>query len=838
MKIKKIVIIIILIFSIIPVTLITGISIITISSDLKAIVKQNAEATVQIQSKTIEKFFEQRRINFNVISKLSICREFLVESNTNNHSTNFENYYLITNQILETRVKEEPFLQRISIINKTKRVVASSDKEAIGTPTLMTDEYFNLVRNSEEIITKILSNSNFYNNNKHFIISYPIMNNNKFEGCMLFVMDIKYFEDMVNSMEPSKTNNLTIIDVDGDIIATNNDYNEKEIYLELKQKIINNETSGFIEYKDSDSNKIIYYSQLPNTEWIVFDDIEMSDLNMPINQIIKMVLLFLVIIILLVAAIYFFISRCFSKPLNSLLYCIGKMKKGDYDIRCCYTSNNEFGEISKAFNSLMDIIVSDNKELMIKEERYRIVNEQSNDIIFEFNLNDKYIYYSSDYKKVLNYSLLSKNFPDTLIQDGIVYNDDIHDINELWENTLKNIENNKKEVRLKKEDNNFIWCLIQITTLCDESKRPIKGIGKIIDINEQKCQTERLIYEAKRDLLTKLYNKTTTERMITECIKLSDISQRHALFTIDIDNFKSINDNLGHMYGDKVLVEIAKKISSIFRSSDIIGRIGGDEFVVLLKNFHSDDIVIKKAEHLVEVLENSYTQGDRVIKVSGSIGISLYPEHGTNFKDLFEKSDKALYYAKSESKDCYQIFDKSLEESCFIIQMENTRNHKNIGLNQKSIAEYVFNVLYGDSNISQAINKCLEMIGKYYNVSRVYIYDYYNGTKNIFEWCNKGIGSQIDTLKDLTYNEYKAYKKEFDDNGLFYCNNILELEKSLYEVLNLHKVTSLLQCLIIYNEIDRGFIGFDECNTQRLWTKDEVDTLLFITKIIGIFLAK
>ncbi len=109
----------------------------------------------------------------------------------------------------------------------------------------------------------------------------------------------------------------------------------------------------------------------------------------------------------------------------------------------------------------------------------------------------------------------------------------------------------------------------------------------------------------------------------------------HAFLIVDIDNFKSVNDNLGHVFGDKVLFEVSKHLKPIFRKDDIVGRIGGDEFIVFLKIFIL--LRIPKAEKICDIFRNSYTENKKTYKISGTVGISFVPEHGTVFEELYKK---------------------------------------------------------------------------------------------------------------------------------------------------------------------------------------------------------
>ncbi len=132
---------------------------------------------------------------------------------------------------------------------------------------------------------------------------------------------------------------------------------------------------------------------------------------------------------------------------------------------------------------------------------------------------------------------------------------------------------------------------------------------------------------------------------------------------IDIDNFKEIDDTFGHSYGDAVLKDVSKVMRANFRVNyDILGRIGWHEFVILLNNPPSQNVVIYKAKQLCREICHTYEDNDKEVTISSSIGIAFYPEHGTDFETLYKKADKALHNAKEEGKNGYAIYDPAVIE--------------------------------------------------------------------------------------------------------------------------------------------------------------------------------
>lgn len=185
-------------------------------------------------------------------------------------------------------------------------------------------------------------------------------------------------------------------------------------------------------------------------------------------------------------------------------------------------------------------------------------------------------------------------------------------------------------------------------------KDPVSGDIRCLlylhDIDAAK--RERLILEnaSRLDPLTELYNKGAAEALIRSHLESSDPDACHAFIIIDLDHFKRINDLHGHSYGDKVLKETARRIRQHFRSDDIIGRIGGDEFIAFIKNIPSKEFLIQKLEKLRHIAIPSHSF------LTCSMGICLTSNYGFDFASLYEKADIALYHSKAHGRNCYTFY--------------------------------------------------------------------------------------------------------------------------------------------------------------------------------------
>ena len=198
------------------------------------------------------------------------------------------------------------------------------------------------------------------------------------------------------------------------------------------------------------------------------------------------------------------------------------------------------------------------------------------------------------------------------------------------------------------------WCRVFINFILEPMQGDVCMLMYARNINDEKLREQNLKEGAERDSLTKLYNRATIQHKIDyELADTSMIGKTCVLYMMDLDNFKVINDTYGHLYGDAVLCEITSRIKSVFRGSDIIGRVGGDEFTVFLTDVPSFDFVLEKAEAICNALRNPVKFDKKGFSISCSVGIAISPQNGMVFKDLYEAADEALYAAKAKGKDCF-----------------------------------------------------------------------------------------------------------------------------------------------------------------------------------------
>ncbi|MGI6028548.1 MAG: GGDEF domain-containing protein [Candidatus Heteroscillospira sp.] len=203
--------------------------------------------------------------------------------------------------------------------------------------------------------------------------------------------------------------------------------------------------------------------------------------------------------------------------------------------------------------------------------------------------------------------------------------------------------------RVNADGEGSVWCKIDM--MAKEVRGEIVSIiGAVSNVDRLMRQSEEYRQRAERDSLTRLLNRRCFESCTARVLS-SNPSRCHALIMLDLDNFKQINDYHGHREGDRVLRECAEQISSIFRHTDIVGRWGGDEFVVLMADVPNEDILRRKLEQILALPGSG-------LGVTRSVGVSLFPKDGRTVDELFAKADNALYKAKRR-KNSYVIWNEN-----------------------------------------------------------------------------------------------------------------------------------------------------------------------------------
>lgn len=309
---------------------------------------------------------------------------------------------------------------------------------------------------------------------------------------------------------------------------------------------------------------------------------------------------------------------------------------------------------------LMDITEEKNArdELRLSLERHKIILDQTTDIIFEWDIKKDTLYFSNNWKKKFGYQPIEDHISKRLLMESKIHPEDTEKVRVIMEEMRLGKPYSETEFRILEKEERYLWFRIRATLQLDAEGKPAKAVGVIVDINADKIFTEKLQKKAERDGLTGVYNKITAESLFKQYITEAKADSHCALLIIDIDDFKKVNDSIGHMGGDIILRQTAAILTRMFRSDDIIGRIGGDEFMVLMRNIPSAVSIEKKVNELMTAFETLMREHESERLVTCSIGISIAPQDGSSFHELYMYADQAMYEAKTQGKNRFVFYHK------------------------------------------------------------------------------------------------------------------------------------------------------------------------------------
>ncbi len=224
---------------------------------------------------------------------------------------------------------------------------------------------------------------------------------------------------------------------------------------------------------------------------------------------------------------------------------------------------------------------------------------------------------------------------------------------------------------------------LEILTVFDEQENPYRYIAKYSEITDEKEAQEKIWHQANFDTLTDLPNRNMFMFRLEKRVQELDApEEKVALMYIDLDNFKEINDSMGHNYGDILLQETAHRIQQCIGSNDILSRIGGDDFTIIFPKLNNIETIQESANKILKELTQPFTINRKNIFISASIGITIAPEDGLTAIVLLKNAEQAMYIAKKEGKNRYKYFTLAMEEKILhkILLIDDMR--KAILLNQ------------------------------------------------------------------------------------------------------------------------------------------------------------
>lgn len=297
--------------------------------------------------------------------------------------------------------------------------------------------------------------------------------------------------------------------------------------------------------------------------------------------------------------------------------------------------------------------------------RLRLALERTHLCIWEYDIATRRILQLDNGQEKHGFHELRENIPESVIEKDYIHPEDIKEVRAVMER----VQNGEQDVQgcwRVREDapdqtgTDYWWEQVLFHIVHDEHGRAVSAIGVSEDVTEEK--------NAQRDALTLVYNRSSFEQKAKKVLDERRNSYMQCAFLIlDLDGFKQINDTYGHGTGDKVLIAVGATLNRCFRATDIIGRLGGDEFTVFLTSIRQKEDMMKKASELVENIGKLQEEEGFPFPVSCSVGVAPGVKGKDDLPIMYKKADLALYEAKNAGKNRYQIYEEDSKKRILVV---------------------------------------------------------------------------------------------------------------------------------------------------------------------------
>ena len=558
MSIKKSLQTYILLLSTIPVIIVTILAYIIASNKYLDLNQESLKATTLVYKDAFESQISSQLIETESVANLNNVKSYLLDkiNDSNISLVEASAYYKPVTVDLTTTAKNYGDNVNYYLYDIDGYLVASS------TGSTNSGDWFEYMdssildfKTSQVLINAAISTTS--HKNSIDIIS-PVVVNNSTIGILRANINVDYFGSFISN----KKGNYILCNDDSFLFGMDDLYESDPVLVEKANKIIDDyikynsskDLSGTITNTGTDGYLMYGYSVISKYNWLYITRQDSSAYRSVISTLPILLIIILFLLLLLSLRVSSHLAKKYTDPIYILKSKMEEASTGQLDVHCDIDTEDEFGQLSTMFNTMMDII-------------------------------------SANYKEIAH---------------------------------------TKQELETSKES-----------------------------LAANYSRIERLAYH---DGLTGLYNRIAFMKYTYDILHSSSSFERHAILFIDLDNFKNVNDTLGHDYGDILLKQIAEKLSSFVDANDILARTGGDEFLIFKSHLSKEDDLESFTKRLVTIANHPFLLDDETVYITMSVGVSFFPQNGLSINELTKNADIAMYSAKTSGKNNYMFFNSTMED--------------------------------------------------------------------------------------------------------------------------------------------------------------------------------
>ncbi|KAJ51167.1 diguanylate cyclase (GGDEF)-like protein/PAS domain S-box-containing protein [Clostridium tetanomorphum] len=579
----------------------------------------------------------QENININISPLISFGYNFSIDENITEKSFNKLSEYYMKNfpDILFLEHKNKDNITDMIYPKEGLGLVIGKSLQYVSEDLI----YLNKEMKDKKIIISGPKDLNYLDYNiKAIIVKYPIFKDGKFNGLIVCAIDLEKFLNNNIKKEILRSYNISIS-------------NKGEFYGSEVHK-------GHICEKNIhvlDNNLKIQVSSKQNYIKNILDELVAATITL----------------VLLILFIFYLEIEILNKnnKIDELTKLKDKLKEDEVKLQQSYEDLSavyeELAATEEELRFKYEELQKSEEALRISEERYKLAVDGANDAIWEWNIEKGKLFISDRWENIVGYSL-NENISMKKIIKTIIHPEDkkiaIEDFNKYIRGEVSLY---KSTFRVKSSDGDYKWIFNRGKALWNNEGRAVRLSGSLTDITDRKKSDEKMLQMASYDQLTNLPNKrlflNNLQNHMNKVLR-EDSDENIAVIFLDLDNFKKINDTLGHNYGDQLLKVVAGILEFCVGETSAVARVGGDEFLIYLYCDKDYNNVINLCEEIKSMLNNPLEIGRKHMYTSASMGISIFPQDSIDVNILLKNADTAMYRAKNFGKNNYCFFTKDMRD--------------------------------------------------------------------------------------------------------------------------------------------------------------------------------
>ncbi|QAA30220.1 EAL domain-containing protein [Clostridium manihotivorum] len=481
-------------------------------------------------------------------------------------------------------------------------------------------------------------------------VSKALYKDGKLIGVLGIDFTIDSLIEYISNIKLGDTGYIMLLDSSYKIMA---EYDDNQIGKHLTNKklleLVSLGEKKTINLDYNGQKKYCFYSKSSKTNWIIVGMIDQNEVLKYSKDIANITLVSSIIISVLAITLAGVATKSITRNLKRLSESIDSIGADELQLKVNDKYNDEVSIIGSHINSIL--------------EKLSCIIDSSSDAIYEYDIDNDKLTISDKFGSISGYKIGSKEYSiGSLVE--VIHPEDYESLSKGLNELINGISLScESDFRIRKSDGDYIWLNNKSRTINKGKKGKFKICGSLTDITLKKMYEENIFRLAYYDKLTGLPNRIYFEEKLVEVMEyMKSNESMGAVILLDVDNFKNINDTLGHTTGDLLLVEISKLLSEVNDGSMEVARIGGDEFLLLIREIDKNkpiEVLISKLQKRLK--SNIYIEGKCII-VSSSAGIVELPKNGQTVAEIIRNADIAMYKAKEDGKNKAVLFDNNMFE--------------------------------------------------------------------------------------------------------------------------------------------------------------------------------